>query len=205
MTAFNMRSTLTVLAVLAAGTAMAGDLPNAKEAAKSLYKTGRNPTIVRVLVPDMVPANYAAALQSAAKVQKFFEAMAASPSEGMLAGSATLAANFHTAEAAHAAAIAGCNAKKAAGSKPCVVIAEFLPKGYRGPGGFSLSFQATEAFGKYKRAKAPKAFAISASTGNWGEAVKAASPEAAAAAAIAECAARAAKHGARDCQVVTAD
>lgn len=205
MTAFNLRITLTTLAILAAGTATAGDLPTAKEAAKNLYKTGRNPTVVRVLVPDMVPESYAAALKSAAKVQKFFEAMAASPSEGMLAASATLAANFHSAEAAHAAAIAGCNAKKAAGAKACVVIAEFLPKKYRGPGGFSLSFQATEAFGKYRRAKGSKAFAISDSTGNWGEAVKAASPEAASAAAIAVCAAKAAKHGAKDCRVVSVD
>ena len=120
------------------------------------------------------------------------------------AGSGTPAAPG--AAAAHASAIAGCNAKKKSGSKSCVVIAEFLPKDYKGPGVFSMSYTANEYFAKeFRRAKAPKAFAISPSAGSWGSADGAASTEAAQAAALADCSAKAAKVGAKDCRLVSAD
>ena len=192
------------LMALAANAAQAQDLPTAAEARKDLYKTGKRVTIVRILVPDLVPAPYKTALEKAASIQKYYEAMAASPSEGMLAASASHAANHHSAAAAHEAAIAGCNAKKKSGSKACVVVAEFLPKTYEGPRDFSLSANATEVFGKsYRRARGDKAFAISPQTGNWGEAVKAGSLEAARAEALAACAAKAAKAGAKDCVLVS--
>ena len=196
------------LAVLlaATGAAMAEDLPDAKSLAKALYKTGKRATMVNILQPDMVPAPYKAALENAVEIQHYFEAMAASPDEGMLAGSAFLATNHHTAAAAHASAIAGCNAKKKSGSKSCVVIAEFLPKDYKGPGVFSMSYTANEYFAKeFRRAKAPKAFAISPSAGSWGAADGAASTEAAQAAALADCSAKAAKVGAKDCKLISAD
>ena len=190
-------------ALLLAGGVAAQELPNAREAQKQLFKTNKRSVILRVLRPDLVPDSYKSALEMATGIQKYYEAMAASPTEGMLAKSATLAINFHSAAAAREAAIAGCNAKKKEESEDCVVIAEFLPKGYDGPRAFSLSYNATEAFRKYRRAGKPKSFAISPSTGEWGEAVKAASSAAADQAALAACAAKAAKSGAEDCRLVS--
>jgi hypothetical protein len=190
--------------MILAGAVAAQELPKAKDAAKQLFKTGKNKTVVRILRPEIIPAQYQTALQSAAKIQHFYEAMAASPTEGMLAQSAAHAINHHSAAAAHQAAIAVCNAKKKAASDACVVVAEFLPKGYTAPNGFSLSFNASEVFAKkYKRAGKPKAFAISTTTGHWGQAVKAGTLEAARAAALADCAAKAAKDGGTDCALVS--
>jgi hypothetical protein len=186
--------------------AQAQDLPDARTLAKALYKTGKRATEVSILRADLVPAAYRAALENAVEIQHYFEAMAASPDEGMLAGSAFLAANHHSAAAAHAAAIAGCNSKKKSASQSCVVIAEFLPKGYKGAGAFSLSHDATEYFAKeYRRAKAPKAFAISPAAGSWGAATGAGSQAAASEAALADCAAKAAKLGVKDCRLVSAE
>lgn len=189
---------------LAVSGAQAQDLPNAKTAHKMLFKTGKRATVVRILQPDMVPEVYKGALKNAASIQKYFEAMAASPSEGFMASSASHAINFHTVEAAHAAAISGCNAKKKKGSKPCVVVADFVPKGYSAPRDFSLSAVASEEFSKkYRRKGNQKAYAISPSTGHWGNAIKAGSLEEARTQAIADCTAKAAKTGAKDCAVVS--
>lgn len=197
---------LAAASLMMAGAVAAQELPSAKMASKQLYKTRKNSTIVRILVPDLVPAPYQAALENAAKLQKYYEAMAASPTEGMLAESAVHAINHHSAAAAHKAAISGCNAKKKKASKSCVVIAEFLPKGYTGPQSFSLSFNASDLFAKkYKRAGKSKAFAISTSTGHWGDDVKADSVEAAKSAALAACATKAAKDGGDDCAIVSVD
>jgi hypothetical protein len=185
--------------------AFAQEVPKARDAQKQLFKVGKRAVELKVLRPDLVPDNYKAALETAVGIQKYYEAMAASPSEGMLASSATLAVNYHSAETAGVAAIAGCNAKKKEESEPCVVIAEFLPKGYDGPRAFSLSFNATEAFRKYRRAGKPKAFAISPATGEWGQAVKAGSIAAADQAALAACAVLAAKKEAGDCRIVSRD
>lgn len=204
-----LKNTLTgsVLACMAlAGGAVADDLPDAKTAQKMLFKTNKRSTIVNILAPELVPAPYKDALEKAVAVQHYYEAMAASPDEGMLAASAFLASNHHNAAAAHAAAIAGCNAKKAKSAKTCVVVAEFLPKGYDGPRAFSLSFAATAEFTKtYRRAGKPKAFAISPTAGSWGFAVKADTSDAAMEAALADCAAKAAAVGAKDCVVVSAE
>lgn len=198
--------TAAVLAVVFVSAVAAQTLPNAKTAAKQLFKTGKNKTVVRILKPDLVPAAYQTALQNAAKIQRYYEAMAASPTEGLLGGSASHAINHHTAAAAHAAAIAGCNAKKKKSAAGCVVVAEFLPKGYKGPRAFSLSASASEVFAKkYKRSGKSKAFAISASTGHWGESVKAANAAEASAAAMAMCQANAAKVGGDDCVVISVD
>ena len=191
-----------------AGVASAQDAMASKTTAKQLFKTGKRATIVRVLAPDLVPAAYQAALEQAANVQKYYEAMAVSPDEGMVGASAVHAINHHSAAAAHASAIAGCNLKKKKESKPCVVVAEFLPAGYEGQRSFSLSYIATEDFKKRYRLKGKqRAFAISPVSGHWGKAIKASSLAAARAAALAECVANAAKDGyadaAQECVVVS--
>jgi len=190
-----------IAAVFVTSLASAQEVPNARDAAKQLFKTGKRATIVNILRPDLVPESLLSALKQAPQIQKYYEAFAASPSEGMSAPSAFLAVNYHSAAGAHAAAISVCNAKKKKASQGCVVVAEFLPKGYTEPRAFSLSANATVAFKKYRRAGKNKAFAISEATGQWGQAVKAASTVAAQSAALAECTAK----GAKDCRIVSLD
>jgi len=195
---------IAVIAAAAAAGALAQDLPDQRTAQKMLFKDGKNATEVRILRPELIPESYQAALHQAAKLQKYYEALAVSPTEGLLAKSGTQAINFHTAAAAHVAAIYGCNKKKAKASADCVVVAEFLPKGYTGAQTFSLSNNATEEFRKaYRRGGKSKAFAISPSTGNWGQAVKAGSADAARTTALADCNAKPGGNG--DCEVVSQD
>jgi len=192
------------IATLGATSAVAGEVLSQRQAYRQLYRAGKNTTQVRILRPDLVPDVYKAALQKAATVEKYYEAFAVSPTEGMLAKSGTQAINFHSAAAAQNAAISGCNIKKAEASADCVVVAEFLPKRYRGAKGLTLSYNATRDFTKvYRRARRPKAFAISPSTGNWGMALKAASDQAAAAAALATCNSKPSGNG--DCVLTVAD
>ncbi len=193
------------LALALGGTvAMAQQVPNARKAGRQLYRVGRNMTEVRIVRPDLIPDALKPAIKSAASVQKYYEAFAVSPSEGLQADSAFQAINFHTAAEAGAAAVAGCNAKKKKESEACVVVAEFLPKKYDGPRAFSLSANATVAFGKKYRYKGrKKAFAISPQTGNWGQAVRAATLAEARAKALADCAAKALAAGGSDCRVVS--
>ncbi len=194
-------ATAALITVTVSGAALADEGLPAKIVAKELYKTGKRVTIVRMLQPELIPGIYKVALEKAAKIQKYYEAMAASPDEGMLAKSASHAINHHSAKAAHAAAITACNAKKKDASKDCVIVAEFLPKGYKGSKAFSLSMNATEIFAKaYKRARKNKAFAASASSGHWGEAVKQGSLEEARLAALAACEA---KTKAKDCKIIS--
>ena len=191
-------------ATLGATQLAAQQLPNARTAARELYKTGRNATVIRFLRPDLIPSQVRATLEKAPQVQSYYAAIAISPSEGLMGKSAMQAVNFHDPDSAARAAIAGCDSKRARTSEPCVVIADFLPKGYAPGRSFSLSAKATEVFkGKYRRARRNKAFAVSVASGNWGMAVKAATIGEARAAAIADCAARAAKAGANDCAVVS--
>ena len=98
-------ATAALITVTVSGAALADEGLPAKIVAKELYKTGKRVTIVRMLQPELIPGIYKVALEKAAKIQKYYEAMAASPDEGMLAKSASHAINHHSAKAAHAAAI----------------------------------------------------------------------------------------------------
>jgi len=136
-------------------------------------------------------------LTQVAATQNHYAAIAFAPAEGILAEPTVMAANFHTVEAARAAAIAQCNARRSGGSA-CAIAFEVRPQGWE-PRAFQLSADATAAFRtEFARARAPRAFAISAATGQWGTGQGAD----AAAAALANC--RTAP-GAEDCAVVVAD
>jgi len=192
------------IGVISATAATSQALPTARVAARMLFKTGKNATRVNILRLDLIPAPLQPAIRGAASIQKYYEAMAVSPSEGLQSASAFQAINHHSAAAAGAAALAGCNAKKKKASDDCVVVAEFLPKKYDGPRAFSLSMNATEVFlKKYRRARKNRAFAISPATGNWGFAVKAKTIAAARAAALADCATKTAPTGINDCRIVS--
>lgn len=203
----NISAVVIALGTMTIGSVLpAQELPSAKTAYKQLYSIAKKPTEVRILREDLIPANLLPAIKAAATVQKYYEALALSPSEGIQGGSAFQAVNYHTPETANAAALAGCNAKKKKESEACVVVAQFVPKKYEGAGDFSLSYVASVEFAhKYRRKSKHRAFAISLSTGNWGHATGAASQEAAKAAAIADCAQKSDGAGAGDCAVVSVD
>jgi hypothetical protein len=127
---------------------------------------------------------------------KYYAAIAYSPDEGLLTEALQSAMNYHSVAAADAAAIAACNAARTAGTAPCQVAARVLPRGYE-ERPLTVSYDASAAFTKaYRRAKGPKAFAISETTGAY-------AIGAGAEAAVAACGASPQAPG--DCRVVIAD
>ncbi|MGI9391802.1 MAG: hypothetical protein ACR2O1_17245 [Boseongicola sp.] len=99
---------------------------------------------------------------------KYYSSIAYSPDEGLVSDALQGAFNFHTTEAADAAAIAACNKARKRGAKRCQLAARIVPKKYK-PRELTLSYDATDAFSRrFRREKAPKSFAISLATGAWG-------------------------------------
>lgn len=97
-----------------------------------------------------------------------YGALAISPSEGLFVEWLNGAGQFHSIEDARAAALAYCNKNRKGSSAKCAVLVEVTPKGAK-EGAFSLSGPANAALrGPYRKMKSPKAFAISAKTGNFG-------------------------------------
>lgn len=127
---------------------------------------------------------------------RYYAAIAYSPDEGLVSDALQSAMNYHSVTGADAAAIAACNAARAAGAQPCQIAARVLPRGYEARP-LTLSYNATAAFQKvYRKARAPKAMAASEATGAF---AVGAGPDA----AVAAC--RADRQGAGDCRVVIAD
>ncbi|MDA8584676.1 hypothetical protein N9L47_00225 [Rhodobacteraceae bacterium] len=99
---------------------------------------------------------------------RYYAAIAYSPDDGMVHDSIQAAMNYHTPEAASRAAVAACNAMKSNGTQNCKVAAQVVPKRYKSRD-LTLSIDATVAFDRtYRKAKSPKAFAISGKSGSWG-------------------------------------
>ncbi len=99
---------------------------------------------------------------------RYYAAIAYSPDDGMVHESIQAAMNLHTSEAAGEAAVTACNALKSKSAKTCRVAAQVVPKRYK-PRDLTLSIDATVGFDRaYRKADAPKAFAISRKSGNWG-------------------------------------
>lgn len=117
---------------------------------------------------------------------RYYASIAYSPADGLVHEALQGALNYHTPDAADAAAISACNTRKTKGN--CAIAARVLPKGY-GARSLTLSVDATAAFDrKFRRLSGPKAFAISPRSGAWGYGAT----EAAAKAAC----------GASDCKIV---
>lgn len=130
---------------------------------------------------------------------KYYGAIAFAPDRGLLSEATVAAQNYHSIPAAEAAALADCRAK--AGGSACVVAAHILPEGFA-PRAVQMSSAATASFlADYGPAQAPKAFALSASTGSWGFA----RGRNAARDAQAACRDRSAGKAATDCAVAVAD
>ncbi|WP_224823489.1 5-aminolevulic acid synthase [Cognatishimia sp. MH4019] len=158
---------------LIAGAALAAPLTG-KDARKALFKPG--PVEIVVLDLPFLSAEDKAVLGQIAQQQKYYGAIAFAPEDGLLSESLTGAFNFHDVTAARAAAIKGCKAQRTS-DNACEVVAELRPKGWEGGRALSLSGDATEAFGsEYRKAKSPKAMAVSPSTGLFAVATDPAAP-----------------------------
>ena len=158
------------------------------------------PRGVSVLIADLdfLTPQLRGALEAVAAQLPYYAAIAVSPGEPAASQLNPGVVNFHSPEAARQRALATCNAQRTSGG-PCVIVAEVRPRRYA-PGSPTLSVNATEALrGAYRRLDAPKAFAISPSTGAFGFA------RGDGARALATCAARASDAGASDCRVFVSD
>jgi hypothetical protein len=142
------------------------------------------------IVKDVLPKDQAKMLAMVAKDQPYYAAIAISFEEGLMSEATMAAANHHTVEAAVAAALAQCNAKKT-GATDCVIAATVKPEGWQAQP-VQLSASATADFASY----AGGALAISALTGAWG--IGATADE-----AVAACSAK--QEAATDCAVAIAD
>ena len=139
---------------------------------------------------------HAELLRGVVKDYAYYAAAAIAPAEDILTSEATtLVANHHSAEAASAAALSGCNALRKTAAD-CVIAAIVQPRNWDGRA-LQLSVEGTAAMKKDYGTRGERALASSASTGFFALA-KGAGAQAAAQRA---CAAK----GAPDCRVVVAD
>ncbi|MCK0166925.1 5-aminolevulic acid synthase [Jannaschia sp. S6380] len=179
------------LALLAPLQATAQAVPDQATARQALFET-RSAQIVVQRHPFLSEIDLAA-LQEMPKVAqlKYYGALAAAPDAGFQSETTRGAFNFHSIDAARAAAVAGCDAARR-GGRPCVVVADILPRRYAPGRPLTLSqdASATVVGRGFRRAGTDATLAISPTTGAWGLGDGAQ-------AAIASCAAA----GARDCEL----
>ena len=126
----------------------------------------------------------------------YYAAVAVAPSEELLKSEATsLAGNYHSPQAAAAAALAECNAKRK-GGRSCEIAAYVKPKAWQDRP-FMLSKEATTAMDEDYGRRGPRALAVSLASGAWAVGKGKGAGEA----ALAACAGK----GAGDCVVVVQD
>jgi hypothetical protein len=180
------------LGMLATG-ALAEPTPSA-EARKAVYPAKTALAIVMRPHPKLAE-DQAGLLSQVAAGQPYYGAIAFSPDEGIMVEATVAAVNHHSVEAAEAAALGDCNAKRK-GKEPCAVAVVLRPDGWEARP-LQLSQSATEALRKDYGRSGRRALAVSAATGAFGIGAG----EGAAEVAVAACA----KAGATDCTVVVAD
>ncbi len=155
-------------ALLAAMPAFAQDVPDRDTARDLLFGT-RNADIA-IIRQDFLSEADLATLQQMPQVAQlnYYGAMAAAPADGLQAEATQGAFNFHSLEAARAAAIAACNGART-GGPACVVVAEIRPRDFEPGRSLTLSQDASRAVtGRDLRRAGPDGrLAISASTGFW--------------------------------------
>ena len=99
----------------------------------------------------------------------YYGSLALSPSEGLFVEWLQASGQHHSLAAARKAALAHCEANRKSSSDKCQIVLDVFPKGVKEDASFSLSAPAADALRKdYRKLKAPKAFAISKTTGNFG-------------------------------------
>ena len=163
MSARTPKSALVALvALLAPAAAFAQSAPVSGAAAQEMV-FAPDPVQVEMVEGHGLSEADASALQMVGSGQPYYGAIAISPDEGLMVEATVAAVNHHTAAAAEAAAIAGCEAKRK-GKAACMVVARILPEGWTARD-LTLSRDATVALGKDY--KTPGALAVSPATGNF--------------------------------------
>ena len=176
-----------------AGAAMAEPI-SGRDANKLMFSS-KGAEVEMLPVPGMT-AETSALLAQVIKDYAYYAAVAIAPDEDILKSEATmLVANHHSAEAAAAAALAGCD-KARKGGADCVLAGVVRPKGWEARA-LQLSVEGTVALKADYGKKGPRAMAVSPATGFFALAAG----EGAQAAAVAACNDK----GASDCAVVVAD
>ena len=173
-----MRLVTTLACMAAMSLPAAAETLTFKEARKALPRANAKSSITFdvSIVSDEVRARVEAGGQPLEKLLgqlgasiPAYGALAISPSEGLFVDWLNGAGRFHSIADARAAALAYCNDNRKSGSDTCALLVEVTPKGSSEEDAFSLSGPANKALrGPYRKMKAPKAFAISAKTGNFG-------------------------------------
>lgn len=131
--------------------------------AKKLIFSPKGSEVEMLPVAGLAPES-TALLQQVVQDYAYYAAVAIAPDEDILKSEATmLVANHHSAEAASAAALAGCDAARQGGSA-CVVAAIVRPKGWEARA-LQLSVEGTLALDNDYGKKGERALATSAQTG----------------------------------------
>ncbi|MDV7142894.1 5-aminolevulic acid synthase [Tropicimonas sp. TH_r6] len=179
---------------LSASTALAQTV-DSKSAKKMLFGKGSTAQVVEL---DWLDKNLQKVLKQGAAMMPYYGAIAVSPMEPQSSNLVANVSNYHSAQDAQKAALAICNARRTTG-EPCVILATVLPKRYKSRQ-LTLSAEATQAFDKkYRKLKAPKAMAVSPSTGFFGM------DRGDGGRALSACNAQAKAKGNADCRIVIAD
>ncbi|PWE31023.1 5-aminolevulic acid synthase [Pararhodobacter marinus] len=152
------------LAALTASAAMADPVPS--QTAQAMVFPAGQIEIARYDLPGLSEQEINA-LMTVARSQQFYAAVAYAPDAGILSEPTVMAANYHSPDAARSAALEGCNGRRSGGSA-CTLALEVRPAGWESRP-VMLSADATTGFlTDFAAAPAPRALAISASTGQWG-------------------------------------
>jgi len=178
----------------------AGAEPIDGKAARGEMFSHRGGQVV-VFAEDYLSEENAAQLAVTGGLIQYYGAIAIAPDEGFISQANQAAANHHSIDAAETAALAACNAARSGGRR-CVIIAHYLPDDWEEGRALQLSQAATDAFRRtYRRARKPRAFAISDITGAFGVGRGDGAMED----ALASCNEDAESLGATDCNVVVSD
>ncbi|MEM9583961.1 MAG: 5-aminolevulic acid synthase [Pseudomonadota bacterium] len=192
--------------VLIASSALAEPL-SFKEARKALPRANAKPVVemFQANIPETDKARLGGTDKSVEKLLRTlgttvpaYGAVAISPSEGLFVEWLNGAGQFHSLAAARAAALDYCDSNRKRGSAPCEIVVLVTPKGAKADAALTLSGPANAALRKdYRKLQAPKAFAISEKTGNFGFA------RGDGGRALSRC--EAGGQGASDCKIVVSD
>lgn len=192
------RLSAAVLSAVLSSTALfpAGAQPFAAAEAGPMVHPADRVEVLRYPLPGLSDAEVET-LMTVARSQRFHAALAFAPGAGIIAEPTVFSANHHSPEAARAAALSACDARRQGGAR-CTIALEVRPAGWEDPP-LALNADASAAFASdYARARGPRAMAISEATGAW----SIARGDGAEAQALADCTAEA---GTDDCRIVLRD
>lgn len=160
---FRVLGVIAAVSAVFSGSCLAEPI-DSKAAKKLLFS--HKATEIRIRPDAGLSETDLAALKLVLKDINYYAVAAIAPGEGLMSEATQAAAQHHSLEAATKVALSQCNSARK-GGKPCVVVAEVVPKRYAARD-LQLSQAATETFRrKYRRLRGEKAFAVSRSTGGW--------------------------------------